>query len=256
MSTYTAPNMHHQRTTLEKNDNVIPARPEDYILRNRGLVYRVVKQFRPKAIDEGIDLDEIVQSGMLGLTRAANTYRTDRGALFSTYATTCIRNEIIRVFNENGIIRIKARSRNEKKMLKAYRELTQEHGRTPYVTEIADRCEISPERFKVFARAWARRGAAQCTRNDEELKYSIASKSEEPVYKNPAGLAEKLLSKSKLSPRQDAVVRMLYGIGCDAMSGDEIAEKLSITKGGVSYIKLSALKKMREHAEKNPAYQE
>lgn len=41
------------------------------------------------------DLDDLIQIGYIGLIKAYNTYRDDKGAKFSTYASYCIRNEIL-----------------------------------------------------------------------------------------------------------------------------------------------------------------
>lgn len=63
---------------------------DDIALNNQKLVYYVAHSFR----NTGIDLDELISVGMLGYAKAINSFDTKRNVKFSTYAITCIQNEI------------------------------------------------------------------------------------------------------------------------------------------------------------------
>ena len=65
----------------------------ELIEENINLVYYIISRQYPTFLHD----DDVIQSGMLGLCKAANTYDPNRG-LFSTYAGRCIRNEINQEF--------------------------------------------------------------------------------------------------------------------------------------------------------------
>ena len=57
----------------------------------------------------GLDLNDLIQEGLLGLNEAINTYRDDKNANFGTYAKLCIQNRLISVIkstktNKNKIL--------------------------------------------------------------------------------------------------------------------------------------------------------
>lgn len=65
---------------------------ESLILENMGLVFKVINSEFPKYRKD----EDIEQIGMVGLCLAAENYKEDNTAKFSTYAYSCIRNEILR----------------------------------------------------------------------------------------------------------------------------------------------------------------
>lgn len=61
---------------------------------NIGLVYYLINRYYPTFITD----EDVIQSGMLGLCQAANTYDESRGVTFASYASKCILNEVINEF--------------------------------------------------------------------------------------------------------------------------------------------------------------
>ena len=59
---------------------------EIFIKENMGLVYRCAKRFRGR----GIEFDDLVQAGCLGLGKATDAFDWERGVKFSTYAVPVI----------------------------------------------------------------------------------------------------------------------------------------------------------------------
>lgn len=70
---------------------------------NMNLVYYIIHKYYPTFVDD----EDIVQCGMLGLCKAANTWDENKST-FSTYAGKCIRNEINYEFRDrkkhNGVL--------------------------------------------------------------------------------------------------------------------------------------------------------
>ena len=77
--------------------------------KNRPLVCSIAARFRGR----GVELDELVEAGNIGLVKAINTFDLDRGCAFSTYATPLIFGEIRRFLRDDGIIKI---SREQKRL--------------------------------------------------------------------------------------------------------------------------------------------
>lgn len=55
-----------------------------------GIVYKIAHRYTSLAESLGIDEKDLVQEGLIGLTKAIDTYNTEKEALFYTYVTTCI----------------------------------------------------------------------------------------------------------------------------------------------------------------------
>ncbi len=67
------------------------------IEQNRGLVFYIASQYG-HSVDES---DELAGAGMLGLIKAADTFRPEKKLKFATYAVPCIRNEILMLLRRN-----------------------------------------------------------------------------------------------------------------------------------------------------------
>lgn len=89
-----------------------PDAAEELCELNRPLVYSIAARFR----DRGVDFEELVGAGSLGLVKAINSFDPSRGCAFSTYATPLIFGEIRRFLRDDGIIRV---SREQKKLAAA-----------------------------------------------------------------------------------------------------------------------------------------
>jgi len=64
------------------------------IVRNLRLVAHIVKKYYTAYKDQ----DDLISIGTIGLIKAIDTYNTDNGARFATYACTCVKNEILMYF--------------------------------------------------------------------------------------------------------------------------------------------------------------
>ena len=69
---------------------------------NMGLVYSIANRFKGR----GIEYDDLVGAGCVGLVKAIDRFDNDRGLCFSTYAVQLIMGEIRGLFRENGALRV------------------------------------------------------------------------------------------------------------------------------------------------------
>lgn len=107
---------------------------ECLVLHNQRLVRKIAQGYQGR----GLDIEDLVQHGSIGLLRAVRGFDASRGNKFSTYATSCIQHAIIRAVAEEGPrVRLPAEVRaNLGKVAKAERELAGE-GRATTVDNVA-----------------------------------------------------------------------------------------------------------------------
>ena len=107
------------------------------------LVEYLAKRFK----DRGEPLDDLIQVGSVGLLKAIDRFDLDRGVEFSTYATPTIVGELKRYFRDKGwAVRVPRRLQElSLRLNKVVSQLTQDLGRSPTVSEIAQAAEVSEE---------------------------------------------------------------------------------------------------------------
>ncbi|MFD7767546.1 RNA polymerase sigma factor SigF [Streptomyces sp. NPDC059787] len=123
--------------------------PEYAELRNRlvrmhlPLVEHLARRFR----NRGEPLDDLTQVATIGLIKSVDRFDPDRGVEFSTYATPTVVGEIKRHFRDKGwAVRVPRRLQELRLALTtATAELSQLHGRSPTVHELAEKLAISEE---------------------------------------------------------------------------------------------------------------
>ena len=107
------------------------------------LVEHLARRFR----NRGEHLDDLTQVATIGLIKSVDRFDPDRGVEFSTYATPTVVGEIKRHFRDKGwAVRVPRRLQELRLALTtATAELSQQHGRSPTVHELAEKLAISEE---------------------------------------------------------------------------------------------------------------
>jgi len=107
---------------------------------NAGLVRGLACRFRGR----GVEYDDLVQIGSIGMLKAIRSFDISRGTAFSTYAVPLIIGEIRRFLRDDGPIKV---GRRQKKLgatlLSAREKFSAEHGREPQLHELAEAFGIS-----------------------------------------------------------------------------------------------------------------
>ncbi|MFF4257282.1 RNA polymerase sigma factor SigF [Streptomyces sp. NPDC001663] len=107
------------------------------------LVEHLARRFR----NRGEPLDDLTQVATIGLIKSVDRFDPERGVEFSTYATPTVVGEIKRHFRDKGwAVRVPRRLQELRLALTtATAELSQQHGRSPTVHELAEKLAISEE---------------------------------------------------------------------------------------------------------------
>lgn len=113
---------------------------------NGGLVRSIAMRFR----DRGVELEDLIQIGTIGMLKAIRSFDTERGTCFSTYAVPLIFGELRRHLRDEGPVKV---GRGFKKLgaalMSEKNRILLEEGREPRIGELAQRCGVSPEEAAV-----------------------------------------------------------------------------------------------------------
>ena len=113
-----------------------------FISGNIGLVHSCARRF----LGRGIEYEDMLQAGCVGLVKAFDGFDRERGVKFSTYAVPVILGEIRRLFREGGTVKV---GRTLKELsLRAVRERERflaREGREPRLSELAEILQVERE---------------------------------------------------------------------------------------------------------------
>jgi RNA polymerase primary sigma factor len=188
----------------------------ELITRNLRLVVNIAKNY----VGRGLPLLDLIQEGNIGLMKAVDKFKYEKGFKFSTYATWWIRQAITRaLIDQTKTIRVPVHMMEfYNRVTKASRELTQELGREPTDDEIAKRLMVPTKKVEEVFRAIQDPIALQTPVGDEdtELEDFIGDKNSPSPYTDAesneiSGYIKKVLGT--LTPKEEKVIRMRFGIG-------------------------------------------
>lgn len=115
---------------------------EQLVKINTGLVKSIAMRF----INRGIELEDLIQIGMLGLIKAIDGFDFSKECSFSTYALPVISGEIKRQLRDSGPIKVsRIYKRNAAMLLKEKNSIIENEGRDPSIAELAERCGLEAE---------------------------------------------------------------------------------------------------------------
>lgn len=130
------------RTDEEKITYSESASEEELLLKNMGLVHSIASRF-PYS---GVEYEDLVQIGSLGLLKAVRNFDETKGFAFSTYAVPVITGEIKRFLRDDGAIKVSRVVRSNFIKIRACTEkLRNSWGRDPTVSELSEKTGLSLE---------------------------------------------------------------------------------------------------------------
>ncbi|MBR2273712.1 MAG: RNA polymerase sigma factor RpoD [Alphaproteobacteria bacterium] len=236
--------------TIKRGEREAERAKKEMIEANLRLVISISKKYT----NRGMQFLDLIQEGNIGLMKAVDKFEYRRGYKFSTYATWWIRQAITRsIADQARTIRIPVHMiETINKLVRTSRQMMIETGREPIPEELAKRLSMPVDKIRKVMKIAKEPVSLEAPVGDEEdssLGDFIADENalqpvDSAIHTNLKETCTRILSS--LTPREERVLRMRFGIGMNTdHTLEEVGQQFNVTRERIRQIEAKALRKLK-----------
>ena len=234
---------------LDKGIHHMQHAKQDMVSGNLRLVISIANKY----VNRGLSKSDLIQEGNIGLMRAVEKFNYRRGHKFSTYATWWIRQSITRAIADQGrTIRIPVHMiETINKIVRASNNIMIDKGSEGTNAEIAEKAMVSEDKVRKVIRIAKDPISLEIPISEDE--HSLGDLIEDKNLESPVEISarfdlQRAISNmlGSLSPREERVLRLRYGIGSyNDKTLEEVGKQFAVTRERIRQIEAKALRRLK-----------
>lgn len=211
--------------------------------KNMGLVHSIARRFQ----NRGVEMEDLVQIGSIGLLKAIDKFDLNYEVRFSTYAVPMITGEIKRFLRDDGMVKVSRSLKEEAARIYAVREVFMgEQGREPTLEELAEELQLTREEVILAMESAAQIESLQKTIYQSDGS-DIALEDKLPFEKNQQEeVLDRMLLEQMLGSLNTEERELIYLRFFKERTQSNIAKKMGMSQVQVSRMEKKILRRMRE----------